>query len=384
MTSVMHFLESATAKLAAVGVPTPSQEPAPVLGLLERLEPIDPDRVLVIARTLQQAGHFNEVVRTHIRGHDLADRYNQIAEDFTSIREDVRTLVNQRQNGRLSLSQRLQQRWMKLRRGSIEARFQDIARTYRDVIGDSRAAIEREQAILAAYADFRGALKQSEVEAHALHEQTETQLAGARETLETRERALSEAEGDRQRAEAELARDQAMAGFEQARKNEQIAKDLAENLQISYATGETVMGRLSQSSDVKERVYEQSVAFFSTNESVFTALAATFVSLGGLHESTQTLERMKQGMNESIETLADVGDDVLTEGTRAGYGPGLRAESVAKLVDAIGDYQQRTFETTREMRQLATENANEVANLVEAGKARYSRLLHEEPAADPA
>ena len=140
-----------------------------------------------------------------------------------------------------------------------------------------------------------------------------------------------------------------------------------------------VLGRLSQSSDVKERVYEQSVAFFSTNESVFTALAATFVSLGGLHESTQTLERMKQGMNESIETLANVGDDVLMQGTRAGYGPSLRAESVEKLVDAIADYQQRTYETTREMRQLATDNADEIARLVEAGKARYSRLLHEEP-----
>ncbi|MES1939418.1 hypothetical protein T5B8_04211 [Salinisphaera sp. T5B8] len=375
----MNFLESAATKLGAIGIQPPAAQSAPVLGLLERLEPIDPERVLVIARTLQQAGYFNEVVRTHIRGQELADRYNRIAEGFTSIREDVRTLIDQRQDGRLSFKQRLQQRWMKLRRGSIEERFQDIARTYRDVVSDSRAALDREKAILAAYMDFRGALKQSEIEAHTLHEQTAARLEQARAELDTQEQALAAAEGERARAEAELARDQAMAAFEQARKDEQIAKDLAENLKISYATGETVMGRLSQSSDVKERVYQQSVAFFSTNESVFTALAATFVSLGGLHESTQTLERMKQGMNESIETLADVGDDVLMEGTRAGYGPSLRAESVEKLVDAIADYQQRTYETTREMRQLASENADEIARLVEAGKARYSRLLHEQP-----
>ncbi|WP_353176582.1 cell surface protein [Salinisphaera sp. T5B8] len=379
MTTVMNFLESAATKLGAIGIQPPAAQSAPVLGLLERLEPIDPERVLVIARTLQQAGYFNEVVRTHIRGQELADRYNRIAEGFTSIREDVRTLIDQRQDGRLSFKQRLQQRWMKLRRGSIEERFQDIARTYRDVVSDSRAALDREKAILAAYMDFRGALKQSEIEAHTLHEQTAARLEQARAELDTQEQALAAAEGERARAEAELARDQAMAAFEQARKDEQIAKDLAENLKISYATGETVMGRLSQSSDVKERVYQQSVAFFSTNESVFTALAATFVSLGGLHESTQTLERMKQGMNESIETLADVGDDVLMEGTRAGYGPSLRAESVEKLVDAIADYQQRTYETTREMRQLASENADEIARLVEAGKARYSRLLHEQP-----
>ena len=381
MTTVMNFLESATAKLGAIGIQPPAAQSAPVLGLLERLEPIDPERLLVIARTLQQAGYFNEVVRTHMRGQELADRYNRIAEGFTSIREDVRTLIDQRQDGRLSFKQRLQQRWMKLRRGSIEQRFQDIAQTYRDVVSDSRAALDREKAILAAYMDFRGALKQSEIEAHTLHEQTAARLEQARAELDTQEQALAAAEGERARAEAELARDQAMAAFEQARKDEQIAKDLAENLKISYATGETVMGRLSQSSDVKERVYQQSVAFFSTNESVFTALAATFVSLGGLHESTQTLERMKQGMNESIETLADVGDDVLMEGTRAGYGPSLRAESVEKLVDAIADYQQRTYETTREMRQLASENADEIARLVEAGKARYSRLLHEPPQA---
>ena len=62
------------------------------------------------------------------------------------------------------------------------------------------------------------------------------------------------------------------------------------------------MARLVQTTDVKERVYSQSVSFFGTNETVFTALNASFTSLQGLHESTQTPDAMKEGVNRSLET----------------------------------------------------------------------------------
>ena len=52
-------------------------------------------------------------------------------------------------------------------------------------------------------------------------------------------------------------------------KRYQIAKDLAENLSISYNTTEVVMARLRQITDAKERVYRQAVTFFGTNETVF-------------------------------------------------------------------------------------------------------------------
>ncbi len=52
----------------------------------------------------------------------------------------------------------------------------------------------------------------------------------------------------------------------------QITKDLSDNLTISYSTSEVVMARLMQTTQAKERVYQQAISFFSTNETVFTAL----------------------------------------------------------------------------------------------------------------
>lgn len=377
MQSAMRFLESATAKLQSIGVAAPQTENVPIVGVLERLERIDPDRVLVVARTLQHASYFNEVVRKHIQGVTLADRYADIAQAFTSIRDDAKMLVEHMDDGKVSLKERAQEAWMKFRRGSIEQRFQDIAVTYREVVKESRESIDSETAILSAYTDFRSALKQAEIEAYVIHEQAANELAAVQKTADDASAALEQADGDKARAEAELARDLAANKVRDAGKSEQIAKDLADNLKVSYATGEAVMARLAQSTDVKERVYEQAVSFFGTNETVFTALAATFVSLSGLHESTQTLENMKEGISDSIETLSEVGDEVLMAGTKAGYGPTIRAESVKKLVDSISDYQERTFETTREMRQLATDNAQEISDAVERGKARYSKLMRE-------
>ena len=93
-------------------------------------------------------------------------------------------------------------------------------------------------------------------------------------------------------ARMELERDQKLRELQDEDKRFQIAKDLAENLSVSYNTTEVIMARLMQSTEIKERVYSQAVSFFGTNETVFTALNASFTSLQGLHESTRTLEAM--------------------------------------------------------------------------------------------
>ena len=84
----------------------------------------------------------------------------------------------------------------------------------------------------------------------------------------------------------------------------------SDNLTISYNTSEVIMARLMQTTNAKERVYAQSVSFFSTNDSVLTALKASFTGLFGLHELTKALDAMKEGVSKSIEILADVGGKV--------------------------------------------------------------------------
>ena len=116
-------------------------------------------------------------------------------------------------------------------------------------------------------------------------------------------------------------------------KRYQIAKDLSDNLTISYNTSEVVMARLQQTTNAKERIYAQSITFFSTNDTVLTALKASFTGMFGLHESTATLNAMKEGVSKSLETLSEIGDKVQEEAVKAGYGPTVRADAVKKLVD---------------------------------------------------
>ena len=93
------------------------------------------------------------------------------------------------------------------------------------------------------------------------------------------------------------------------------------------------MGRLVQTTNAKDRVYKQAVSFFGTNETVLTALSASFTGLMGLHESTRTLNAMKEGVNRSLEDLAEIGGKVQEAALKAGYGPTIRADAVKKLVD---------------------------------------------------
>jgi hypothetical protein len=261
-------------------------------------------------------------------------------------------------------------------RGDISDRFEKIKKTYLDVAEDSRVQIERERIIMNAYMDFRGALKQAEVQALEVLDTAEQKVEEAKTELDTAVGALDSYAGEdpAERAKLELARDERLRAVQDADDRYQIAKDISDNLTTGYNTSEVIMARLKQTTAAKERVYKQAVAFFGTNETVLTALSASFTGLFGLHESTKTLDAMKEGVSDSLEDLADIGGKVQEEALRAGYGPTIRAESVQKLVQAVADYQERSHDIIDEMRTLSTRNAEEIRDAVEEGKKRMARL----------
>ena len=180
-----------------------------------------------------------------------------------------------------------------------------------------------------------------------------------------------------ERAKLELIRDEHLRRTQDEEKRYQIAKDLSDNLTISYHTSEVIMARLMQTTSAKERVYGQAVSFFSTNDSVLAALKASFTGMFGLHESTQTLEVMKEGVSKSLEALAEIGDQVGEAAVRAGYGPTIRADAVKKLVESVITFQERSLEIVAEMRKLSTQNSAEIRDAVEEGKRRLARLVAE-------
>ncbi len=375
--SPMQYLDKAMGSLRDLGlVKDTPPEVSPIVGLLEKITDLEPDKIAVIARTLSQMSLFNEVVREQISAMSVGERYEEITNAFNSIRDDAKGMVDQLEDGKIDIFERATNVWMKVSRGDIAARFDKIHDTYLSVSKDTKNNIDREHIILEAYMDFRGALKQAEVSALEVLKIAEGKLADSKAALETASAAVKDYAGDdlAERARLELVRDERLRDMQNEDGRYQIAKDLADNLTIGYNTSEVVMARLNQTTNAKERVYQQAVSFFTTNESVLTALQASFTGMFGLHESTETLNRMKEGVSQSIEVLAEIGGKVQEEALKAGYGPTIRADAVKKLVDSVVNFQEKSHAIIGEMRTLATKNSEEIRDAVEDGKRRMAQF----------
>ncbi|MEN8689733.1 MAG: hypothetical protein AB1Z18_00810 [Desulfobacterales bacterium] len=374
----LKYLDKAVNGLRDLGLMPAKPNEAPIMALIEQVSDLDEEKSVAIARTLSHTTVFNEVVREQITQMKVGERYEKITDAFNSIRDDAKSMVDQLDDGKISTMERLQNLWMRFTRGDIPDRFRKIKDTYLDVTGDTNDQIERETKILESYKDFRVALKEAQVMAFQLLKKAEAEVEADKGRLESASKAVeSYTGGDREAiARLELDRDQRLRELQDEDKRYQIVKDLAENLSISYNTTEVVMARLAQSSEIKERVYSQAVSFFGTNETVFTALNASFTSLQGLHESTRTLDAMKEGVNQSLETIAEVGDKVQEDALRAGYGPTIKAESVKKLVDSVVNFQEKSKALIAEMRELATRNEQEISAAVENSKKRMAELAN--------
>jgi len=376
----MQYLDKAMNQLHDLGlVPEGESQEAPIIALLNQISDLDEGRVTAIARTLNQASLFNDVVREQVQAMEIGERYEEITNAFNSIRDDAKSMVDQVEDGRIDTFERLGNIWMKVTRGDIATRFDKIKDTYLDVTASTQDQIQREHKILEAYQDFRGALKQSEVLALEVLKTAEGKLNAAKAEVDTAMKAVEGFQGEdmAERAKLEMARDEKVRALQNEDKRYQIAKDLSDNLTISYNTSEVVMARLLQTTNAKERVYAQAVSFFSTNEVVLTALTASFTGMFGLHEATQTVEAMKEGVSRSLEDLAEIGGKVQEAAVRAGYGPTVRADAVKKLVDSVVDWQTKSHEIIEEMRKQSTANAEEIRDAVEDGKRKLARLAEQ-------
>ncbi|MGE3918959.1 MAG: cell surface protein [Hyphomicrobiaceae bacterium] len=372
----LQYLDKALSTVRDMGLRVQPSGQDPIVALLEQIAELDKDKITVIARTLAEASTFNEIVRNEISAMKIGERYNDIVESFNSIRDDAKSLVDQLEDGRISTFERVNNVWMKVARGDVSQRFDKIRTTYLAVASDSADQIKREQRILAAYQDYRGAYKQAQILSLEVLKKAEAKLAEAKGALTEAASGVSGFAGTdpAERAKLELARDEKLRAMQDEDKRYQIAKDLADNLTIGYNTTEVIMTRLLQTTNAKERVYQQAITFFSTNEAVLTALKASFTGLFGLHESTATLEAMKKGVSDSLETIGEIGNQVQEAAVKAGYGPTVRADAVKKLVDSIVNFQERSRQIVKEMRTMASRNSEEINEAVEDGKRRLAKL----------
>jgi hypothetical protein len=270
----LQYLDRALATVRDMGLKEESSGENPIGGLLDQITELGKDKVTIIARTLAEASTFNEIVRNEIAGMKIGERYDDIVDQFNSIRDDSKMLVDQLEDGKLSTWERANNIWMKVARGDVAARFDDIQKAYLDVAADSKEQVQREQKILSAYQDYRGAYKQAQILAFDILKSAEARLEAIKNSLNQASDAVANFAGSEpvERAKLELTRDERLRNLQDEEKLYQIAKDLADNLTIGYNTSEVIMTRLMQTTNAKERVYQQAITFFSTNEAVLTAL----------------------------------------------------------------------------------------------------------------
>lgn len=376
MASLTSYYDTAMSTLAKVGLNISPKESASslVIPLVERLERVDPENALSIARTMQLSGEFNELVMTEISSLEIGSRFTDIALQFDSIRDDTKQMVEFMDDGKLDWKERIHMGWMKLRRGTVTDRFSEIKTTFTDVIAGTTSQLDKESLVLDAYQNFRFAIKEAESAAAAIFQRTKDNLEQCKLTAAESDQKIATATDDLQRSSLELARDTSLAAVKQAEDDYQLAKDLFENLKISYSTSEVVFARLQQNLDMKKRIQQRSVTFFSTNETVFTALAAAFTSTQGLAESTNALEMMQSGVNKSIEALATVGTKQLEASARAGYGGYISAQSVKALANSIVEYQSTLTSMVDQLRDEATRNALEIEQYTNDAKSKFVAL----------
>lgn len=376
MNSITTYYDQAMTTLAKIGLsikPQPSAS-SMVIPLIERLEKIDPDNALSIARTMQVSSDFNEVVLKEISSLDIGGRFIQIAEQFDSIRDDTTQMVNWMEDSKLDWREQLQMRWMHLRRGTVTDRFESIKKTFTDVIASTNQHIAKETSVLNGYQQFRFAIKEAEAASAVILAKSQAKLTASQDAAALAEAQIKSAPDEQAKSKMELERDVALAELKSSDQDYQIAKDLFENLKISYNTSEVVFARLQQNLDMKQRIQQRSITFFGTNEIVFTALAAAFTSTQGLAESTHALEQLQTGVNKSIESLATIGTKQLEASVKAGYGATISAQSIKLLADSIVDYQSNLTGMVTQLRDESSLNATEIEQHTNHAKERFIAL----------
>ncbi len=371
------YLNQALKVLDKLGIAPRDDVPQELIELLNEVKHVDEAKALAIANTIKYMSTFNALVRDNVENITIGSRYLDITQMFDSIREDSKTLISQLEDGKISLPEKARNAWMRVRRGTPSARFENIVDLYQDVSKDTREQLHREDAIMDAYIDFRFALKEAEVLSRDLLEKHAPTLKKAEDTLIKAQAAVDKYTGKDEgvRSRLELARDEAIRTREEEDRTYQLLKDIAENLSVGYDVGETLITKLKQTHDVKDRVYRRAVTFFTTNEHVFTILGTVYTSQHGLHEVTQATEAMKKGVNKSLEDVSELGRELERAALRAGYGSTINPQSVQKLVDAISDFQIESLESIAELRKESDANAKEIRRVVEDGKRRFQQTV---------
>jgi hypothetical protein len=377
-TTTQNYLDKALTVLKDLKVSLVKGQESKLAELLQDVITVDEPKVIAIANTVQYIGTFSELVRDNVSSMHVSDRYNDITEMFNSIRDDAKTLVDQLADGKIDWKEKAENLYMKLMRGTPHKRFEKIKHTFLDVANDTKDQLDHEQNILGAYKDFRFAVKEATSTAYDVKAKQEKNLQDAQTLFNVANQTVVDYKGTDQaeKSRLEQKRDEARFALEDQNRKYQLIKDVAENLEVGYNVGDTLIARLQQSHDVKDQLYKRAVTFFETNEQVFTTMDAVYTSEQGTHEQTQSINAMEEGANKGLEQIATLGTEIEKAALKTGYGSTYNPQSVKMLVDSIVNFQTESIGLIKQYREESTKNTKEIAQIVEDGRQKCAEAIN--------
>jgi uncharacterized protein YaaR (DUF327 family) len=213
--NMQKYLDRAVDVLEKFGLSKDEEVPAELIRLLEEVRHVDEAKALAIARTVKHMSTFNKLVRENVENINVGNRYLEISQMFDSIRDDSKKLIGQLDDGKIGVTEKMSNLWMRIQRGTPYARFEKIVEVYRDVCADTKDQLNREQKVMDGYIDFRFALKEAEILARELLEAQIPHFEKAKAALATSQQAVDEHKGDESAlGRLELARDEARNEFQ--------------------------------------------------------------------------------------------------------------------------------------------------------------------------
>jgi ribosomal protein L17 len=373
--AIQKYLEKPLELLRQAGILEKAPESQLVV-LLDGVQDVDQPRILAIASAVRYIDQFSDFVNDHAQGMNVSDRYNDITGRFKSVREDAKELLKHSEDNKITRWEKIEEWWMRLRRGSIPHRIKEIGSLFQDVCRDVRGQINREAEVLEAYKDFRTAIKEAEVLAYEVARLQGDNVGRAQAALKNAAGDLEAYTGEdaAQRAKLELARDNAIRAAKTEQAKYKLLEDVAQNLKAGYEVGEVLVQKIEQTHDAKKAIFTKAVAFFGTNKQVLSAMGFAYVAEQGVHEMTEVTERMGKEMSQSLEDLAALGQ-VDLEATRVAHASVYNPDSVRKLVDAINKYEEDVAKVVVETRKKAAEDITKIAEIVEDGKKKRVAIV---------
>jgi hypothetical protein len=351
----------------------------PIVKIIEKIADIDSDNAFLVARSVTAMQGFDALVSESLQATNYGDRFNGITEAFNGILEYAQRQIAQEEKGGPSVTDRVGNIIIKFTKGDIADRFKGIETLYNSVVSDAGKTVTLQEGILDAYSLARLSLKEAEVAALQIEDKQKVHLAAAEDARAAAQALVDGAAADlpaADKARLELARDEAALARNREDARYQITKDLSEMLTVSYSVTETIFAKYAQAHQVLERLYQRGVVFYNVQRPVMTGMKATFTGILVVNEVTKAQVAMEDSMNRGLEALGQMSTKVLKEGVKAGYGPGIKASSVAVLVDSIVQF-QKEFETDKqEARTLATVEVKAIRDKVEDAKRQVAKIAN--------